>query len=192
MPTVIPEGFGEAAWEFSCLGDPDPWFVTIGVAFEDPFDPQDQLLAMNDTWSTNLREITNDVVTLVRSKITFNEGGTIMEAERAQNQLGNDSGAKLPQNCALLVRKSTGLAGRHFKGRNYWPGILSVEWVNEIGVIDNTTMGDLQDAFDAVYSDLNGVTNAQPALLHSDATDPTFITGFVVQNVIATQRRRLR
>jgi len=190
--TVIPDGFGEAAWQFLASGDPDPWFVTIGVAFEDPFDPEDWLSAMADTWGAHLRDVSLSDMALVLTKISYNDGGSMLEAEHPVGLLGTGGTTKLPQNCACLVRKNTGLVGRHFKGRMYWPGILSEADVSPVGRIDSSVVTAYQALFNSVYGDLNAVTNAQPALLHTDATAPTFVTSFSVQQTIATQRRRLR
>jgi hypothetical protein len=191
MP-IIPDGFGEALWVFDAAGDPDPYLVTLGFAFEVPFVVADFLSALEDTWATNLKPTTSNSLTLRETRAEWNDGGTMFTAEKSSGQTGELTDGVLPQNCALLVRKNTGLSGRKFRGRNYWPLVLSEANVNNAGVIDPGNVSDLQDIFDAMYTDINDVTNVSTALLHSDATDPTFITGFSVQNTIATQRRRLR
>jgi hypothetical protein len=192
MP-VIPDGYGESLWIFDNIGDPDPYLVTHGFAYESPFDPDDWLSAMVTAWLDELRALTSDTVTLRATKLVYNDGGTMIEAEHAAGVAGQNTNNVLPQNCALLVRKRTGLAGRKHKGRMYWPSILSDDLVNPIGQIDTSTITTLQGHFDDVFTALNGVTNAFPALLHTDPLDtPNAVTGYTVDGVIATQRRRLR
>lgn len=105
-----------------------------------------------------------------------------------------------PVNCCLLVKKTTLFGGRANRGRSYWPGLISDTDVSEVGIIGGATVTAIQtdiSAFLAAVITGNGTTTLpiDPVILHdetSPTTAPTPIQSLVVQNLIATQRRRIR
>lgn len=124
---------------------------------------------------TNLRAVDNEHV-----------------AEKSVAIEGGRSGSNAVPNTALLVKKTTNLRGRQFRGRNYWPGFLSDEIVADDGTISPTFVETMDEQFLEFNTELT--TNGYfPAILHNDeATPPTAITGGGVELRAATQRRRLR
>jgi hypothetical protein len=113
--------------------------------------------------------------------------------------VGTVDAAPLPQNCALLIRKRTSLAGRRGRGRFYAPA-TSEDQVTPTGIIAPFLVQLHQDAWSAFYNSLiapqSGPPNI-PVILHRSEgigvePTPTGITQFVVDGRIATQRRRLR
>jgi len=117
----------------------------------------------------------------------------------AFNKPGGGSGKTLPQNCAVLVTKQTGRAGRTGKGRMFWPTILEDE-VNGLGQIEPDYRLDLQSAWDDLFvahRDGAGTFAGAPmVLLHNEGVpfgaDPTDIAYLYVDPIISTQRGRLR
>jgi hypothetical protein len=188
----LPEFSGDAAWVFDMQGDPDPYIVTIGFATAADSDAEAFIAGMVDTWLDNIRALHSEDITLRETKCVWNDGGTLRAFEHAAGVPGQNSSSVLPQNCALLVRKNTGLAGRKFRGRMYWPSMLSESLVDNIGQIASGTVTTLQGVFDAVFSDLDGLSNSEVRLLHANGDESTPVTSFSVQPVLATQRRRLR
>lgn len=90
---------------------------------------------------------------------------------------------------SLLVRKSTGLAGRKFRGRMYPPAQVYVNTYDTGG----TMTGGTQTEYQAAYSSFLGELEANAGLmmlLHNDSTPPTQVQALIVDPNVATQRRR--
>ena len=99
-----------------------------------------------------------------------------------------------PSNFSVLVNKSTALGGRRYRGRMFAPPV----WINEgavdsVGLISGSTLSNCATYWDNFYNSLV-TADIQPVLLHqgAGAPIPTPITGFQVQALGATQRRRMR
>jgi hypothetical protein len=183
---------GEATFVISMTGDPDPYNVTMGFVFEDPLDGDATAAAFGAAWADDVQTSMTSLSHLIRVVLHYTDSGVDHEHDWSGSIAGGGGPGVLPQNCALLVRKNTGLAGRKGKGRMYIPAILAEGNVDAVGNIDAGTVAALQGHMNDFYGHLNDITNVSTALLHGDGSDPTFITGFSVQPVIATQRRRLR
>lgn len=108
-------------------------------------------------------------------------------------QVGSITAAPMPLNCAVLVSKRTNVGGRRGRGRLFAPPIYPGEAnVNGIGVIDSTYISNLSIAWNAFRVACID-DNLQPVLFHATAPfTGSNINSFVVENRIATQRRRLR
>jgi hypothetical protein len=111
--------------------------------------------------------------------------------------VGTHNVPKLPQNCALLVKKQTALGGRQNRGRFFLPGMLTEEGVNNVGVIAAGDRQSYQNKASSMLTSLAvGPLIAPMVILHNDTPtpvpDPTPVTSLYVDNVISTQRRRLR
>lgn len=116
---------------------------------------------------------------------------------------GGSSGAALPNNCAMLVRKVTGLTGRRHRGRMYIPPCyFSESDVDARGFIATTPLTGLQTGLTAF---MTAVTSGgsheafeQLELLHTDnggdpdLLAPTPVTGLAIQPQLATMRKRMR
>lgn len=200
MALVIPEGFAEASVQLRNAGDPEPWYVTFGLRLLDypdtPVEAADRAGGIfADTWLSQMNEATTLVG--VNLKVGTPSGETIsVFAPRGDTGVG--SSAKLPQNCALLVRKQTSRGGRSGKGRMYIPNVLPESSVDNVGVIDPATVTAFQDVADSFRLQLAGeLSDGTPlVLLHNIAVGvdpvPTPVDFLVVDSLIATQRRRLR
>jgi hypothetical protein len=122
----------------------------------------------------------------------------IFEAVRAGVGTHSTVG-RMPNNCALVVKKTTGFGGQRFRGRMYMPPFgVGEDNVNNLGVIDSSVITGLRTLFDLwrlAMIATAGVGN--PVLLHansdlSDTPEPTVITTFLLEQQIGTQRRRMR
>lgn len=203
MPLIIPPGFSHVALEFRHFADPDPWYCTYGI---DSGAGGGDVLAMGlkqlTAWTGTLLHSQSPEVALTGVQITVGQDGA--EPIRAYvastiDRPGTSSEEKLPQNCALLIRKNTGVGGRRSRGRLFVPGALSEGNVSNVGIITPFTLGEHQDRAGDWLAELASavVAPATPMfLLHStgiSATiDPTEVTSLTVDGVISTQRRRLR
>lgn len=201
MSLVIPPGFAEASIELVNDGDPDPWFVTLGIDVTAAEGDQDAMannvaLSWQDTFNLSLRTTTTNTAVVLR---IGQDGGPPIIFRKNVSGPGTSETDKLPQNCALLVTKQTAVAGRRGKGRFFIPGIINEENCSDVGILSSDEVSDRQDNADAFLTeladgalDLPGTPmvvlhNAGPGLI-----DPTPVTALAVSNLLATQRRRLR
>lgn len=103
-----------------------------------------------------------------------------------------------PANVAVLVTKNTATLGRRGRGRMFLPFYVAESAVDESGTIDSNVMDDFQGNFDAWLALLQAADPTLNPVLNSTNGPGTLqrvarqITGFRVENKVATQRRRLR
>lgn len=193
MTLVIPPGFAQAAFQFSLLGDPETMVTTCGVDVSGAGGDFVGLANdLADLWLTefgaagyNFRWTFRGVVLRVGQ-----DGAPPIIAEAPRAVVGTAGISSLPNNCAILVRKQSSVGGRAGRGRWYLPPCyLDEENVDDRGLISSAGLPNLQTAMDGVFA------GAEWVILHDDvgpAIAPTPITGFIVQQQIATQRRRMR
>lgn len=199
---IIPPGFAEVSMNITRGGDPDPYSITFGIEIDEaPYTPShlanlvtafhaevDQLMWDSERFSSAVARVGQD-------------GEDPLVVEVALDLDGADGAQRLPPNCAVLVKKLTTLGGRRGRGRFYWPSI-DEDSVNSVGLLASGTVTAYQNAFDAAFTamvDTSPDTNvSQVVLLHSQevpgpaAPVPTPLTGFLVDPLLSTQRRRLR
>lgn len=204
MTLVIPSGYAECSLSLRNSGDPDAWYVTFGVDARDQLtDPQDLAtrigLTFMDYFGARFSNTTSSETLTLR---LGNGNGSTVPYVAPVIVGGGSSAAMLPQNCALLVDKLTSLPGRKGRGRMFIPNILREGSVNDVGVLDSTFFGEVTNSCQGFLAALRDGTDsmdgqeAPMVLLHngtgSAGTLPTLVTSFQPQNVISTQRRRLR
>lgn len=206
VPLLIPVGFADIAVELMCAGDPDPWYVTFGVAHTvDEGDIETIGLSVNTAWQSTFLPSQANTVTHTGCKITMGTADEPLRVFKPSNVLDNQGGSadnRLPQNCALLVRKNTNKGGRRNKGRFFVPLIVGETTVNSVGMIETSEViyfQGLANAFQAsLAEDADPVIPSTPmVVLHhsegvSTAPSPTPVSSLQVDGVIATQRRRMR
>lgn len=194
MAIEIPTTYGQASWQGKVAGSGRPWTVTCGFQQLET-DPNAVADYLSGTWAATILGIQTDDLTYEGVKVVMNVGGTLIGAESAVDAgVGAASGEPGTCNVSVLVQKRTGLIGRRFQGRMFLPG------VRETGTADGARLtnaefalwnGVVDDLFDALG---DGTFLIRPVLLHDEslATAPTEIASFQTQQLLATQRRRLR
>lgn len=201
MSLVIPPGTGQASVEMRNDGDPEPWYVTFGVDLTDVGgDYQLAALSLTSTFALTIGLQLHTSTKVTGCNLLVGQDGPDRLVVRYNTSIaGTSTAAMLPQNCAALYDKTTGRAGRRGKGRFFVPNILKEADVSQVGVIDSSALADLQIQADAFLTRLAEPEPSQVAtpmvLLHNTgpgSTLPDEVTRLNVQNVISTQRRRLR
>lgn len=203
---TTPIGFIDCAVQMTNEGDPEPYFCTHGSSWDSGSQTMQEaadnvFLSFVDGWRSEMPAL----VTLDKAICRFGSDGADVVVESSNVPVaGTGTGARLPQNCAALVTKNTGLGGRQFKGRCYVPGVLQEDQVSATGAIVPAFVVTLQAAaqawFDGLAFGAQGSVPLTPTpmhLLHSPplvgpTPAPTPVLALVVDAVIATQRRRLR
>jgi len=116
---------------------------------------------------------------------------------------GGGSSTVNPPNVALLIRKRTPLGGRKNRGRTYLPFALVESAVSENGTISPTQVTALQAQATLFLNQLS--TDITPMVIENKTFNtplpPHFVTAinpsvqnvsaYTVENLVATQRRRL-
>lgn len=186
MPLNIPENYFEVSFVHSLVGSLRPLVTTLGLFYRGAIFNTDALAA-SDEWDSQLMPAISDQVTHVNT-VWRSAEGTVLEV--GADTVGGNGGAAAPPNVAYLVKKVTTLPGRRGRGRMYIPGVIEGN-VNAVGVLSDPGLASIQGAINDLIEaeDVHGFT---PFLLHNGATAPTEITTMVVQQLVATQRRRLR
>lgn len=204
MALIIPVGFGQAVYSLTLAGDSEPMVTTLGhdlsaagSNYEDAANDLHTLFGIYIMGRT-ITDYTLESVTLYVGQ----DGGppAIYESTEAPI-VGGATQQALPQNCAWLIRKRTGAAGRRGRGRMYIPGPHELQ-VSNTGVLSTLYRGDLQTEVNGWHAELltgltGGVGPLPPVVLHRSEgigtePPPTPVTAFEVDEKIATQRRRLR
>lgn len=204
MALIIPVGFGQAVYELALTGDAEPVVTTMGHDLSNVVGGDYEEIAnrLFDGFGQEMMGAISDQYSLTGVSLYVGQDGgppaVFFGTDTAV--VGGDAGLPLPQNCAALVRKRTGAAGRRGRGRMYLPGVRE-NVVNAIGVMDSTYVTAWQTSIDGWFDLLNGVPAGSvaypPVILHrsegiGEEPPPTPVTALVLDDVIATQRRRLR
>jgi len=134
-----------------------------------------------------------DIVTATDCAFTFCEIRTsddLVFTSTSPPAGGTVGGGSVPPNSAYLLKKVTSLGGRKHRGRSYIPGVPR-EWVDGAGAISTTHQVLVQNAANAFLDFLGGL-DVSMQLLHTGPETPDEVVSWVAQQLLATQRRRLR
>lgn len=204
MALLIPVGFAHAVYEFRLTDDPEPIVTTMGhdltgVSGGDYTEVANRLFnAFFDSFETTI----NNAYALTGVSLYVGQDGgppAVFESTEAEAPF-TLTGNALPQNCAVLMRKRTSLAGRRGRGRCYIPGILEAS-VDSKGLIAPASVDAWQASADQWMDWLDGTEPGSvaypPVVLHrsegiGEEPPPTPVLLFQIDEILATQRQRLR
>lgn len=203
MPLSIPPGFATVAIEHRATGDPDPWYIILGIRVfaGDSIAAVDRVLTLYKAFA---EPGMGNYVTVTGAEVAVGNDGPPTRFFRNQPTapwIGDLTVEMLPQNCALLIDKNTELGGRRNQGRIFLPGCLPEGSVSNVGVLTPATVTAWQARADQFMADLDladpGVIDPPSMyIMHgsgiSAIPEPTVVSSLTVQSVISTQRRRLR
>lgn len=193
---AIPVGSCEVWFQYLISGDNEPMYTHVAYDLVDSPDQASVDAGFTD-WQTIWRGEHPNTVSLVGGHILVgNDGGSVRWDSSIASVVGTGAGTNLPQNTALLARKSTALGGRRGRGRMFIPGVRQQE-VSSAGVVSTTYVSAWNVNLAAIS--VGGTTHTafgflgQVQLLHETGSQtPTEVTDLSMQNIVATQRRRLR
>ena len=206
MPLIIPPGFAQAVYVFEWTGDSEEMVITMGHDVSDAAGDYQQAadVLYGNLASSGLVTALADVVGFIGVNLYVGQDGgpTLVYESFPGTTQGTADGTALPSNTAYLIRKRTGAAGRRGRGRVYVPGCGEGQ-VDNLGMVDATHLGVLQDAADTWWGYCNvdpevpGLPLLPMVILHRSEgagvePAPTPITSLQVDNMVATQRQRLR
>jgi hypothetical protein len=102
---------------------------------------------------------------------------------------GELAGAPLPNESALVTTLYTGIVGRSYRGRNFWPGVATASMQANGTLLDATT-AQLQETFDALIVGTKAASNSVMCVHSTTLGLATEVTSCVVRDVLHHQRRR--
>lgn len=193
MTLVIPENYALCAWQFALTGDPEIMVTTCGVDNVGPAAGQAAAdnLADDFTQAFDAASILVGYRYLGVKLYVGQAPGLPILFEAPRDVAGTNAGPALPQNVAMLIRKTSAIAGRRGRGRMYLPPmVLGEDSISPVGVIGSAQMAVIQPKITAWLD-----SESPKVILHSDVPAPmapTPITSFILDSMVATQRRRLR
>lgn len=156
-------------------------------------------------WNSNITPAIDSNVTLAPPFAVMGTGTTVTVQAVASGAavVGGNAGTYAPPNCALLVKKNTGVGGKANRGRMYIPFILPTTAVAENGTLDPGTVTAVNVRLANFLAQL--VTDSTPMVISNKVFNvplpPHYVTqinagpavgSFVAEGVVATQRRRVR
>lgn len=191
---TIPAGFAQVNLFFTGASAPTGMQVTLGLDVQAyTADATSAAIDVGDALGTaNLDSLTCADINLTRILVKFGPDNVGPSGEFAFSGEGT-LGEALAPNTAVLVAKITEDGGRAGRGRLYWPA-AEENTVSSAGILSPTPIANLQTAFNTFRNQLSA-GDLPPVVLHqpgSPIVEPSPITAFTVQALVATQRRRLR
>lgn len=198
------EAFGEIVIAMSCTGDAELMLMTIG--FGNPTPPTlANAESIKSAFVTYMTPTLQSQYKTQKVAMRYQDSPTeqtYIETTSAADAAGSGT-SPLPSNCAIVIQKKTGLAGKKNRGRFFVPGI-NEGLVNALGDIDSGAVASLQTNVNAMYTAWNTVVDelvihhnipyvkGVPGTGGPDPSQiPTNITSLVVAPRIGTQRRRM-
>lgn len=196
MGVQIPVGFGQVRCVYQLGGSVYPSIVTWNYdpGTIDPAAHIDSIYSavVHASGPVQASRINDNWIFLGVQITEVDDTGPI-SAEKMVSVVGTFAGGSLPPNCAVLLRKSTGLGGRRNRGRMFVPPVWPVEGsVSGAGVLGTGIPATIEGWWNFTRTTM--ATAGFPwVLCHSEAPfTPTPITGLSCDTRVASQRRRLR
>ncbi len=189
----IPTGFALARIRFILDGAQHDPQVIIGYQVVDTTGNADtHCNQLFSNWAPLLASSSNQL-TLQDVTNVENVGGVLTEGHSNNTPVvGSSTSAPVPANTSILVHKTTGLIGRHFRGRMYWPGLPTNGTDPSGSSLNSTSVSSLQVLFDTARAGMETLLLPMYLLHRSTVVPPTHVIDLHVEPLLATQSRRLR
>lgn len=193
-----PAGFALVTHYMLQDGDSEPMLTTVGCSSTGlPGGASSIADTFVTAWEDNLAGLFSVDSLLDHVEVAAGPSSAPIRADSTIGSVAGtaSAGIVLP-NTALLVRKQTGEGGRKGRGRMYWPCFGQVNNMTGNGLLVGGFMSTIQGAFEDWHQQI--IDSSGPGavgelyLFHAEEEAPTLIDAFLVQQRLATQRRRLR
>ena len=185
MALIVPPGYSQVSFihnNLSPLGSQLVWSIGISAPPTD-----DYLDGFQAWWNDDLKPLTNPGLALERIEMR----NSVAVMERVVGNQGSGTGDFISPQVTALIQKRTGMAGRMFRGRMNWPGVLRESDVDAGGTILGSRQISIQGTADSLLA-LATSTGDELSLFHNASSDPTIITQLLISPQTATLRRRNR
>jgi hypothetical protein len=167
---------------------------------------QDLADDFQDNWNANIAPALDNNVLSLPPTVRLGDGSNVpgIAVGVSAAVAGTFSGADLPPQVAVLVKKNTGVGGKKNRGRTYIPWQVPGSVVDERGTIAGANVAAIQANVNLVLAQMN--TDGMPMHIANKTTVITppetkphvtaittgpLVVTWTVETVVATQRRRL-
>ena len=194
---LIPDDHAQLVTEYVAAGNNEVHSFTMGCYVDGVVsDAQDVANRFSDIFKNRFQTGVANEVTVLTTTAYYRQGADLFVGVSDRASWNGTLGVNAqPPAISWLVRKQTGLAGRKYRGRGFWPQPRDDD-VNSGGGIVAASQTAINAKLALILSDMNdnGVFGwaPRPRLLHSDLTPPTEITALIVDPIVGVQRRRSR
>lgn len=204
MALIVPPGFMHVTQPMRHSDQSDTYNVTYGVRWDSSLHTADEALSDVDGWFRQSwdQDMDSNITFLPATAIVGNDGPPLVAQSSVNASAASRSGSSPPASVATIITKRTAFGGRQWRGRVYMPGLVNTGEAGEVGSISTARLAVLQSAAEAWLAGLaapGGSLAITPMyLLHGtpqsggDPPAPTEVTSLLVQNIVGTQRRRIR
>lgn len=189
----IPTGYLEATYVWQQTGIQREMVNVMGHEVPGAVtNPDVMALTLFDFWSLALKGQQSTSFIFQRVEVRVGNDGDPLLGSFTGSTVGTGGINALPVNTSVLVTKRTAVGGRRNRGRMFLPGFCDESNVGPNGLMTVAELNSIQAAIIEWYDDLVAAGWA-PYILHADPLDaPTEITGLQANQLLATQRRRMR
>lgn len=185
-PFPIPSGFLQVVFNWHSDNFASGKGATIFGMQRPDSDLDDVGDFLHDQWASNLQEIQSGRIILATIKMIGDDDFH----ETVVNEFGGSGEAMPSYNTTALVKLTSNLRGHGNQGRNYWPGFVTEESVDEAGTVAGDVYNDINTGMIGFF-DFTG-QEVSPVILHRNGDDPTVVTGVLLDRKVGSQRRRIR
>lgn len=200
---AYPTNTARAVFEFALpngtAGYCTPHFRTQDATDMTLSDVGDLATALADWWSNDdfggatnqaMRNYHVDDCTLQTITVTTLAAVTPFQSVVTVGLAGEQAVTPLPNETALVVTLYTGLVGRSYRGRNFWPG-MPTNLMEANGTVAAASLAGLQTTFEALIDELPTVVpNITLAVNSVTLPAATPVIAAQVRDVLHHQRRR--
>lgn len=207
-PPLIDSGLGLVVQPLQYSGQPRQALLTCALAVSGTPSlavAQTAINAFQSRFNADLLPSIDSEVTAEPPSIKLGDGSTTpYEAVgTGAATAGGSSNNTPPPSVNVLVKKTTGLGGKHNRGRWYIPWTVDVSHVSELGGLDNTFISGYQPHINTFFGHLtadsipmcisNKIFNVPlPPHYVTHIVKGPLVTAMTVEPVVASQRRRVR
>lgn len=197
MGQVIPTNYVSVAIPHKYLST-HYGLITLGVYdFESQYTVQEVIDHVVEAWAENCGVLIDSAVVIGPGIGTVQlSEGNYATTEGIYSSTGLVSGGNTqPPAVSVIVRKITARPGRTGRGRMFIPWGVQDSDVGEDGTIAGGAVESWESAIQ-FFNDALIALEIAPVILHNEGVPggvtPSVITGWAVENVVGTQRRRQR
>lgn len=166
--------------------------VTFGVENNTIFTVPEPIAELVwDAFDSSVRPFLDSSVTWGPVHVQVGLPGGISSGDGTSSDIGGATIESVPSNTAVLVRKHSAQPGRGGRGRYFWPCAANEADVSEGGLWNQASVDNFQDGQDDFLIALNAA-DLPMVILHAGAGTPATVTTLNTQQLLATQRRRMR
>jgi hypothetical protein len=142
-------------------------------------------------WQTFMRPQLSTLISLV--DITSTNLHDAVQEQDVQpclsNCAGQNAGEPEPGNVTFTTSWRTDVVGRRYRGRSYWPGMVNTNTNNDDTVVSTLLTAAAVAAGNLIFGSISN--GAALAIASRVLLSSRVVTGFVLENILDSQRRRL-